>query len=255
MWCGMTTLRSWQSALARAIDTSITEDVRAGLPGVGILDVETGCGTYRNSSRTAREAALSDVYPVCRRLLGERSFDGLAREFVRRSPSTMADLNRFGEGFATFVDEVVDLHAEFAGLPWLGELADLEWACHRLHFAADDPPLDLAPLSSQPPESIRPRPAAALAWLHTRWPVHEILLAHGQAGTPGPLRITPIDCYLVIERRDFRATVHVVDGALWQLVDACARGRHLADLASDPGLDAARLGEMVARGWLGGLTG
>jgi hypothetical protein len=250
----MSTLRSWQSALARAIDSSMSEGLKAGLPEVSGLDVETGCGIYRDSSRTARAAALPDVYPVCRRLLGERSFEGLAREFVRRSPSTTADLNRFGGGFARFVDEVVASHTAFAALPWLGELADLEWACHRLYFAADDPPLDLAPLSQQAPETIRPRPKTALAWLHTRWPVHEILSAHGQSGTPRRLRIMPADCYLIVDRVDYQATVQMVDGALWELVAACAQGRHLADLASDPGLDATRLGEMVARGWLGGLT-
>ncbi len=253
----MTALRQWQAALAGMIDGGPGDAVCAAARPVPGLAADTACAVYRSASRGARALALDDVYPVCRRLLGEPSFAGLVREFVRREPSTGPDLNRFGDGFAAFVAGVVREHAAFAGLPWLADLVALEWACHRIYYAADDPPLDLDRLGNADATQLLPRPAAALAWLRSAWPVHQIHAAHRGDGEPPALEIAPGDWCLVVERVDFAARVQVVDAGLWALLDACgqhgAGRRDLADLVGDPALDSGRLGELVARRWLGAV--
>ena len=250
----MIALQQWQAGLAGAIDGRTDDGVCESARQVPGLSAATACEVYRASSRGARALALADVYPVCRRLLGEQSFDGLAREFVRREPSTGPDLNRFGDGFAAFIDAVIETHEAFNGLPWLAELVALEWGCHGIYYAPDDPPLDLELLGSADIGELLPRPASALAWLHTGWPVHEIWAAQRDSDDPPAMRIEPGDWYLVIEREDFRARVQVVDQPLWQLLDACSHGRDLADLVDDPTLASGRLGELVERRWLGGLA-
>ncbi len=253
----MITLAQWQAGLAGAIDGRPDDGICAVARTAPGLTAAAGCEVYRRSSRGARAMALVDVYPVCRRLLGEQSFDGLAREFVRREPSTGPDLNRFGDGFAGFVDDVVSTHEAFAALPWLAELVALEWTCHRIYYAPDDPPLDLELLAGADPTELLARPAIALAWMHMRWPVHAIWAAHRDGGEPPAMRIEPGDWYLVIGRHGFQARVQPVDAALWRLLDACGqtgdRRRSLAGLIDDPALDGGRLGELVERGWLGNV--
>ncbi len=253
----MNALAQWQAGLTGAIDGRPDDGICAAARTVPGLSATTGCEVYRRSSRGARAKALADVYPVCRRLLGERSFDGLAREFVRREPSTGPDLNRFGDGFAGFVDDVASTHAAFAGLPWLAELVALEWTCHSIYYASDDPPIDLGLLGRADPAELLARPAAALGWLRTRWPVHAIWVAHVASDDPPAMRIEPGDWYLVIDRHGFQARVQDVDPPLWQLLDACRqtgkRRRSLAELADDPILDSGRLGELVERRWLGSV--
>ena len=249
----MIALQQWQACLAGAIDGRTDDGVCESARPVPGLSAATACEVYRTSSRGARALALADVYPVCRRLLGEQSFDGLAREFVRREPSTGPDLNRFGDGFAAFIDAVVETHEAFAGLAWLGELVALEWHCHSIYYAPDDPPLDLELLGSADIGELLPRPASALAWLHTGWPVHEIWAIHRDRDDPPAMRIEPGAWYLVIVRDGFQAQVQVTDRPLWTLLAACAQGRDLADLADDPALDVDRLGELVGRRWLGSL--
>ncbi|MES9852739.1 MAG: putative DNA-binding domain-containing protein [Candidatus Thiodiazotropha sp. L084R] len=214
------------------------------------LSAEQACEVYRRSSQGVRVAALTDVYPVCRRLLGELSFDGLAQEFVRRNSSTQPDLNRFGEGFAAFVDTVVDAHKVFAGLPWLGELIALEWACHNIYYADNDPPLDLGLLAEADPSQLFPRPISALYRLHTTWPVHAIRAAHQEDDDPSALHIEPGEWCLVIERRRYEAWVEVIDTELWRLLDQCAQGWDLARLAANDSLATERLGELIERGWI-----
>lgn len=101
---------------------------------------------------------LADVYPVCRRLIGERSFDGLVRRFVQEAASDHGDLNRFGNGFAKFVDRTVTENAGFAELPWLPGLVRLEWLCHSVCYRDDDAPLDLAALQHADAATLRLRP-------------------------------------------------------------------------------------------------
>lgn len=249
----MTALSRWQADLAAVIDGGAAIDVALSALSVPGLSAEQACALYRGSSRRARVDALAAVYPACRRLLGTRCFDGLAAEFVRRSPSRGPDLNRFGDGFATFVDGVVGEQPVFAALPWLGELVALEWACHALYYAADDAPLDVAALADGDPARLVPRPASALTWLHTNWPVHRIRAAQLADAEPVPMHVDAGDCHLVIERRRLRANVVAVDAALWRLLDACARGCDLRTLAADRGLAVDRLGELVERGWLAAI--
>ncbi|MCG8488609.1 MAG: putative DNA-binding domain-containing protein [Chromatiales bacterium] len=249
----MTPLAQWQHDLAAAIDGGTTIDVALAARSVPGLSAEQACEVYRRSSQGARVAALSDVYPVCRQLLGRQSFDGLARKFVRRNSSTQPDLNRFGDGFSAFVDTVVDTQKVFAGLPWLGELVALEWACHSIYYADDDPPLDLGPLADAEPSQLFLRPISALVWLRTTWPVHAIRAAHRDGDDPSALRIEPGEWCLVIERRGYEAWVEVVDTELWRLLDSCAQGWDLARLAADDSLATERLGELIERGWMGAV--
>lgn len=250
----MKNLAHWQASLAGVIDADAPVPIASqsvlAVPGPSI---EQGSAVYRNNSRGARVDALAAVYPVCRRLLGEQSFFGLAREFVRRGASRDSDLNRFGEGFSRFVAQAVAEQPPFAHLVWLPDLVELEWLCHAVYYRDDDPPLDLAPLGSHDPADLHPRPASAVGWLHSAWPIHEIWEAHQACAEPAGLNLRRGDWHLVIERRDLRVRVSTVDSALWNLLDACGRGLSLAEMAADPRLDVAGLGGLVGRQWIGAV--
>ena len=250
----MSSLADWQARLASVIDADFPDAARLGpmapVPGPS---VEQACSVYRNNSRSVRADTLADVYPVCRRLIGDRSFQGLAREFVRRVPSQQGDLNRFGEGFSGFLAETVIAHDDFAGLPWLVDLVWLEWHCHSVYYSDDDQPLDLSPLQHIDPSLIRPRPAYRLAWMRSPWPVHEIWQVHQHPGDPPALEIGRGDCYLVIERREFRPQISLVDAELWALLDACGKGMTLAEMVAEAELVPDRLAELVTRQWIGAL--
>jgi len=250
----VTSLADWQSSLAGVIDADASDASCLGpmapIPG---LSIEEGCSVYRNNSRGVRADALADVYPVCRLLIGDRSFQGLAKEFVRRVPSQLGDLNRFGEDFGGFLAEAVITHDSFAGLPWLVDLVRLEWLCHSVYYRDDDLPLDLEPLRRGDPSSRCPRPAYRLAWMRSPWPVHEIWQAHQHAEAPPDMEIRPGDWYLVIERREFGPQIRAVDAVLWALLDACGKGMTLAEMGTEAGLAAERLAELVERQWIGTL--
>lgn len=96
---------------------------------------------YRGSIYDSLTAALREVYPVCGRLVGERFFAAVARAFVRQQRSRSPDLNEYGEAFGDFLAGF----APTATLPYLPDVARLEWAWHRAFYGPDSeaPELDV----------------------------------------------------------------------------------------------------------------
>jgi hypothetical protein len=140
-------LRELQLEFAGAVfeeaDTRMGQQVRAnGLSGARRLQV------YRNNVFASLISALGAVYPVVQRLVGDGFFRYAADRYIRLHPSTSGNLHDFGGAFAEFL-------ATFpaaAGLPYLPDVARLEWAYHQVFHAAEHAPLDLSALRAIPPE-------------------------------------------------------------------------------------------------------
>lgn len=244
-------LEHWQSFLAASIDKEQPapglDTITRSHAGAGLAE---GCGVYRGSSRGGRQQALDGVFPVCRQLLGDACFDGLAREFVRRHPSRQPDLNRFGQEFPGFISTVIREQPAFSGLPWLPDISFLEWLQHSLYYRANDPPSNLALLSGANSANIRLFPSRQLAWMHSVWPVHRIWQAHQHTEQPGGIEVETGDWFIVVERIDFQAHLGTTDSELWYLLEACQGGVSIEGLAADPNAEVARLGELLLRGWI-----
>lgn len=132
---------------------------------------------YRGNLCATWEKALAAAYPVIQQLVGDEFFGGLARAYGRAHPSDDGDLNRFGAQFARFLADF----APAAALPYLPEMARLEWLLHRAHYAPAAEGLSAAALAAVPPERIEARtltlhPACAL--IASPWAVVPLWLAH-----------------------------------------------------------------------------
>jgi hypothetical protein len=105
---------------------------------------ESRLGIYRSNTYTNLRGALRDVYPVILRLVGDDFFDHAANAFIRRHPSSSGDLNDYGDGFGEFLARFPPA----AELPYLCDVARLEWARGKAYYAFDHPPLDLTRLAA-----------------------------------------------------------------------------------------------------------
>jgi uncharacterized protein (UPF0276 family) len=145
-------------------------------------------GIYRGNLTSAWRRALASAYPLLRRLLGENEFDGLARAYGRAHPARDPDLNRFGAGFAAFL-ESASACAE-PDQAWLPDLARLEWLVHESWYApdaADGKPLAvLAGLSPPQFEASRAILHPSLRLLASHWAVAECWPGHQPDGPAVP---------------------------------------------------------------------
>lgn len=103
---------------------------------------------YRNNVFASLTEALRDVFPVVARLVGEGFFSYAAHEYIVLHPSRTGNLHDFGAFFSSFLQEFQPAQA----LPYLPDIATLEWAWHGVFHAADHPPLSLDDLAQVPPE-------------------------------------------------------------------------------------------------------
>lgn len=103
---------------------------------------------YRNHYAVTLIDALAATFPVVCRLVGENFFAMAARRFIRTAPPSNPCLHEYGEGFASFLDGM----AEAASLPYLGDVARLEWAINAAYHAADAPTVEPTMLQRIPPD-------------------------------------------------------------------------------------------------------
>ncbi len=149
--------------------------------------VERRVAIYRANVAAAAEKALSAAYPVVRQAVGDEFFRGLAREFQRAVPSTSGDLGDYGAEFAPFLaafEHVQDL-------PWLPDLARLEWAAHRAYGAADGRAWDAAALmqvGADDQAAIRFDWAPGAAVVESAYPIVRIWTIH-QSGHDGEFTV------------------------------------------------------------------
>lgn len=101
---------------------------------------------YRNNVHAGLAAVLEARYPVIRRLVGDAFFRALALAFLRRQPPRSPVLARYGGGFARFLRQFEPVRT----LPYLPDMAALEWARHRAHHAADAATAAIADLAAVP---------------------------------------------------------------------------------------------------------
>ncbi len=94
---------------------------------------------YRAQVQGFAVLAMKKAYPITECLVGEDCFEDLVLAFREKNPSTSGDLGEWGEGFATFIEDIPTL----VDAPYLSDVARLEWAVHLAYRAKDIPPLEV----------------------------------------------------------------------------------------------------------------
>jgi hypothetical protein len=99
---------------------------------------------YRNTATSTLVNALKLSFPAVLHLVGPEFFEGAAREFIGLQAPLSACLNDYGDHFAQFLAHF----APAATLPYLGNVAQLEWAVNRALHARDAARIELSRLAS-----------------------------------------------------------------------------------------------------------
>lgn len=98
---------------------------------------------YRHNHLSALREALRAVYPVTERLVGEDFFAEAADAYVAANPSRSGNIQEYGGAFALFLES----YAPAASLPYLGDVAALEWRRLQTAVAPPHTPMDLEALA------------------------------------------------------------------------------------------------------------
>jgi hypothetical protein len=166
--------------VAGLLDPSVAAPKELYVPLDACLD--TRYAVYRNNVTISLIEALEDGFPATRELLGARYFRALAAECVRAHPPVSPMLIIYGEQLPGFIERFPPLSI----LPWLADVARLEYARRQATDASDRQPLAAGQLLELPADTMPaliPHRHPSARWVDSHWPVLSLWQQRGDPGT------------------------------------------------------------------------
>lgn len=204
------------------------------------LTPDARLGIYRNIVFNNLTATLATDYPVIKRLVGNDFFDGMAARYIREEPSRSGNLQNFGARFPEFLVCV----PEAASLPYLADVARLEWARQEGLLAGSAMPLDPAQLAhvaedQQATLSLELHPSVRL--LESSYPVLDIWL-FCQDPQDGHLNLNGPGQRVMLWRDGNQIAMRVIDAGMYALLSAMQHNvslvsAHQPAIAANPDFD------------------
>lgn len=245
---------------AAALGTASEEELvrlEAQLQGSAVLPARQGLAAYTHSAAGKLQRSLEQTFPVCRKLVGESFFGAITAAFQEHepSPSPSPDLGDYGAAFPAFVFA----YPPAGSLPYLADVARLEWLWHRAFHAPDQARLDLAALARVPPEHWHRlvfRLPAGAALITSDYPIHRIWEVNTNPEASHELVDLDQGGIRILVWRDGLTTrLDLPSEPEWQLLRAFARGLPFEEVCREhahlPDTTIAELLPLwVQRGWL-----
>ena len=196
---------------------------------------------HRTNTLGSLRTALEAAFPVVARLVGDRFFRFAAKEFVIRNAPRQPQLFTYGAAFSDFLAAFPPARS----VPYLADVARLEWARSEAYFAADAEPLDPAHLSGLgegASDRLRLTLHPATRLVTSAFPILSIWDANQPENETVPaINATGGESVLVVRPRH-AIRQELVSNGVFAFLAALANGAPLADaavaaLTIDPELD------------------
>jgi hypothetical protein len=211
-------------------------DVPAG------VDAAERLGVYANGYPARVQAALEETFPALAHVVGASRFSDLVHRYVDATPLRSYNLNDAGAELAQFL--IGDPLA--IELPFLPDLARLEWHVARAFHAYDQPVLDPTALASWSAEQwegamLRFQPWVAVVF--SDWPIRDIWACRDT-----PIEEIDIDLEqrpdsVLVRRCGYTVTCESLDREEALALDALCAGQTLGGVLA---ACAARAGDAAA---------
>jgi hypothetical protein len=224
------------------------------------LSAEARLQIHRSHVRTTLTEALKATFPVVCRLVDERFFAFAADTYIQGHPPSTPCLFEYGESFPGFLEAFPPCRS----LPYLADVARLEWALNAALHSAEEPPASPTALmqvraADRPHLVFRLQPSLRL--LASPWPIDRVWAANQPGDDPEQtIDIDAGGVQLEVRRQGDRVAFRRLAAAPFAFRQALARRQTLenaasAALASDPGFDlAAALADLFGEGALAGFS-
>lgn len=234
-------LHELQSAFLAALFDDEVPGLLDSIAGNGLAP-EARLRIYRRSCNEIQTAALRTSYPAVLALVGRDWFDQAAQRYRSRYPSHSGNLQGFGAHFADYLEPIP------AGrtLPYLADVARLEWLRQQTILAADSQALtfdNFMTCLDGAGESLR---VGLRACVHLLSSQHPVLTIWRFALDPhGDLALDDQGENVLLWREDGEVVMTAVDSATFAYVTALAAGASLNEAsmraaAFDDGFDPAQ---------------
>jgi hypothetical protein len=222
------TLRDTQNAFAEALAFGNRAGILSQIASDGFSPDER-LDIYRNTYVATLTSALRISYPAVHRLVGAEFFEGAAYRFIETGPPRSAYLNAYGAEFPGFLGRFPAAQS----LPYLEDVARLEWAVNIALHAEDAAPMDantVARLAEVPPDRLILVPHPSIAYLRLDHPAREIwraVLAEDDAALSA-IDVSAGPEWLMVERNATGVEAVCLPDNEWRFAAALCAGETFA---------------------------
>lgn len=185
---------------------------------------------YQRNVHSGVLNTLKRVYPAVMALVDERFFNYVATQFIERFPSRSGNLDDYGQEFANFLETFEAVRP----LPYLPDVARLEWLYHQAYLAEDAPPIDQQKLSHIQPDqfdrlTFTLHPSVQL--LRSDYPVdcYWKIATQPEQQEDDSFQIPARAANIMIARPEYRVALITLDHTAFQLMQAFSQGKTLAE--------------------------
>lgn len=185
--------------------------------------------TYTNAYYGRLVETLAGDYPAVQAMLGDEAFTALCHDYIQAHPSTHYSLRWFGQHLPAFL-------AGAAGsreLPFLAELASLEWTFINAFDAADAVVLDENAVTTIAPEAwpdIRIGFHASVHLLDYHWNILDLWRAVSDDEDIPPLQALPETSSCLIWRQALSTRYRILESDEAAALRAAMQGADFAEL-------------------------
>ncbi|MCS5709526.1 DNA-binding domain-containing protein [Candidatus Berkiella cookevillensis] len=254
-------LNELQAAFLSEVREAKSDDaLKAHVKNRGCLSWQQRIAIYRDSFKGNLIACLKAAYPVCLRLVGEEYFSALALRYIAIYEHRQPSLVCYGDQFADFLAHFEPVQRV---LPYLSDVARLEWA---YHLALDSPEYDTLNCRalSQVSDAEHMRlifmlpPASTL--LYSDFPIYMIWKMNQPESTlQSEISLASEPQLLFVFRYDWHVYIEHLSTNEFEMLTQIQQGRCFADiceylLQKDSAIDMnAIFATCVGRKWLTGF--
>jgi len=219
----MPALRELQLDFAESILSGKLDGVSEHIRVLGSTP-EHRLSIYRNNTFSNLRGALREVYPIIEKLVGTAFFNQAATAFIAACPSASGDLNDYGDGFAEFLGG----YAPAVELPYLPDVARLEWALEKAYYAADHGLLELQRLGEVAPDqyqNLRLQLHSAATLIESEYPLFAIWEVHQpDYQGEGYVDLNSGGAALLVTRRELQIVIEPLDQAEFTFLACLQKG-------------------------------
>ncbi|MBK8455089.1 MAG: DNA-binding domain-containing protein [Thiofilum sp.] len=239
-----------ESLLAKVASELIQSDAR--------LNAEQRLGIYRHSMQGILLQHLRAVFGVVEQLVGAEFFEYLTEIYIDQYPPTHTALSEYGAEFPLLLAK----HSALMSMPWIAEVARLEWGRLQAWHGVNQAPSDFSQLGTLSVEEqgrvVLQLPTSA-QWVESPYAMHAIWLAHQPEDYEGKPLLESIDLTVPSRVLIYRLKKQLHQYALTSeqatFVQALQQGQTLNQLSEQFGVYLPQILSLgLQQGWVYAFT-
>jgi hypothetical protein len=179
---------------------------------------------YQNNVFYSLTSALSELYPVVKKLVSDDFFTGTASYYLRSHPPQQAAMVHFGQDFPRFLSAFEHTKP----MPYLAEVARLELARHRAYHAHDQTSIKPEVFNQINPEQLaetRVRLHPSLHMVESDQPVFTIWQANQSGGEQAETIQLGEPQQVLVVRAMYDVVMYAVDQGTYYFVQQLQLGQ------------------------------